>query len=376
MKTGLRVIGAFFLGAAVAVWLVLPGLRSLGSPAPMAPTAPSLIAIAGNDDFIAVRSQVRMMNADPSATGPSRVYFQLSLGTSLASAGPTPKEEFRTVAAHGKGASAPTLSQSPSAFGATIVLLGPAASGITHCDDPQVIIQRKVSFSHLTDTERSAVVSYLGGENTIASNQAAPQNPSSKPYQTPGDRAYGISYTTLQPKVFYPGTEHPVTIDDGAGRTSAFNDYFNYFTCDFSRGTFWTVSSEGLTFRYPEENLVSASEDKSAVVQLIRTIQTVSTPNSHLLSVEGTSTLLPGGITQISNGSVVWDNALGQVSLPSVTATYSDDAVNSNRELLIFLGGIGLAIDAGLAASIIKTAVVAFVPCIVRRMKARRPIVE
>ncbi|MCU1409652.1 MAG: hypothetical protein JWR04_359 [Rhodoglobus sp.] len=354
MHFWIKTLGAAVLGVLSWIFLIAPALDALTTSDPANASQPSLLAIVDNDAMVAADVVTKIVDVDPSSTDLERVYFELTFGVAQEGAeqGDRKTVNFETTAIDRAAAeTAERRADENSRYGQTVVLLGPLAEGLESCDEPSISIDRNLDYSALTDAEKAAVLNYLTG--SVSEANADRVSPSSgDQYATPGDVAYGLRYTTLQPRVFYPLAPGSESIKSDDGETRTYDAFWNSFTCDFDGSAFWSEGDDRRTFTFPDMSIISTSANAETVVRVRRTIQDVSTVNSERLSTEGSTSKLPGGIDQVEDSRVLWNSPSAQTSLPSVAVQYGDMSASQHRELLIFLGGVGLSVAAASVVSL------------------------
>lgn len=377
MSHVIRASGALILAVTAWILLVNPALAALTTNELSSPSTPSLVAIVDNDAMLATDAETKMVDVDPSSAETERVYFELTFGASLQDdANPRPLLDRFLTSPVDRSATETAKPEGVTGlnYGQTVVLLGPLADAIRTCDDPSIAISRDVDYSSLTDFEKTAVLNYLTGRvNQEDTQEAGPSVGDEQPYDTPGDVAYSLRYTTLQPRVFYPLSPGNETIESDGSEIRTYNAYWSHFTCDFAGSGFWSEVNDQREFAYPQVTLTSSGASDQTVSKLQRTIQSVSTANSQRISTEGSSKELSGGIDEVDNEKTVWNSPLAQTSLSSVTVRYGDVIASQRGELLIFLGGVGISIVVASLVSVARSTVLVGLPALVDAIRRRKP---
>lgn len=333
-RSATRFVGAISIAALVWVLLVLPGLRSLATTNPTArETNLAVAAVDGRFDVAEFRAVTH--GVDPISDKPVRTYFRVNLGNRIL-------DDKAAMSRVLRQAGEPRFS---------IVLAGPAARGLTDCNDEGVEISAP-SYSDLSPNEQRAVISYLLNSQPQSESGTSPD--ASKDPAEAITLANSLEFVRLSPSELFPyKTPEETTI---AGQSVSFRGYYNYFTCEIEG--MWRDAGPERVFSFPGIGATSTtSPGRSALIHVSRQVDTLVGPGANLSLAQGQGERSYSEVIRYNEESGV--NELDGTPSTSVTAVkipFRLDDRERERDRDLFLAGIGVSVIATLILGMLKAA--------------------
>lgn len=324
---------AMLLSAAGAVALIAPAILQLWSENVSQPLN-SRIGFVATGDVKAAEGVIQINDISPSAEeGTVRAFIRMKLSPTSDTTDP----------------STDRVAGSLGEFGGSVVLAGSLADAIDSCDAEGFVITREVAYDSLLPDEKRVAVELFGGDDS-----ATVANP---------DRgedalvaAVTATYSVIRPEEWFRfPADWSLTSDSGEERT--FDGFYNYTTCTFRGDAFWTRQGVRQTFSFPPVSAVSGRLDAAdAVLESRWRMQLIPSAYESLIRSDLSSTLRESGAQDFTYGGESWSGPRAVVSLRASTLVFEDRSAKQDRDVWIFIAGIGVSILGGLFASFIAWA--------------------
>jgi hypothetical protein len=326
---------AIALSAVGGVALIAPAILQLWSENVAQPLN-SRIGFVASGDVKAAQGLIQINDISPSADGGNvRVFINMKLSPTTDTTEP----------------SLDRIAASSSDFGGSVVLAGALADAIESCDAEGFKITRQVTYDSLVpDEKRVAVELFAGDDSEIVDDPDGGEDALVA--------AVSATYSVIRPEQWFrfPADYWSMTSDSGEER--AFDGFYNYTTCTFHEDAFWTKQGVRQTFTFPPLSAVSGRLDAAdAVLESRWRMQLIPTAYESLVRSDLSSSLRESGAQDFAYGGESWSGPRAVVSLRSSSLVFEDRSAKQERDVWIFIAGIGVSILGGLFASFIAWAV-------------------